>query len=402
MLTNASLAIIGAGPAGLFAAERLASAGHAVTVFDRMPSPARKFLFAGRGGLNLTHSEPFATFLTRYGAAAEHLAPALAAFPPDALKAWADGLGEAPFIGTSGRVFPKSFKATPLLRGWLRRLDGLGVTFRFGHAWQGWDSAGALRFASPDGEVTVQAAATLLALGGASWPRLGSNGTWQAILAERGIAVSPLAPSNVGLLRVWSAPFLERHDGAPLKGMALTAGDITTRAEAVVTRSGLEGGAVYALSAPLRAAIAKGQARLTLDLKPDMPAEALAVRLASARKGDSLSNILRKQAGLSAVGIGILREAGDVPRDPAGLAARIKALPLTIDGLMPLDRAISTAGGIRWTEIDGGYMLKRLPGVFVAGEMLDWDAPTGGYLLQGCFSTAHNAAAGISAYLQPR
>lgn len=397
-----SIAIIGAGPAGLFAAERLAAAGLAVTVLDRMASPGRKFLFAGRGGLNLTHSEPLPRLLSRYEDATPALAAAITAFPPEALRHWAAGLGEATFTGTSGRVFPKSFKATPLLRAWLRRLEAAGVVFRMGHRWTGWNAAGALTFEAPGGPVSTTPAATLLALGGASWPRLGSDGGWQQIIRAAGIPLAPLAPSNAGVTVPWSEMLLSRHEGAPLKGMAFTAGAITTRAEAVITRTGLEGGAIYALSAPLRAALAEGPALLTLDLRPDVTEDALTARLAAAKKGDSRANILRKQAGLSPVAISLLREAGDLPREPAALAARIKALPLTVTGLQGFERAISSAGGVPFSALDDAFMLRARAGVFIAGEMLDWDAPTGGYLLQACFSTAHVAAEGIKAYTGAR
>ncbi len=398
MSVQRSIAIIGAGPAGLFAAERLAAAGLAVTVYDRMASPARKFLFAGRGGLNLTHSEPLSQLLARYHSGGPALAAAITAFPPEALRQWAEGLGEATFTGTSGRIFPKSFKATPLLRAWLRRLEAAGVTFCMNHRWTGWTTAGALTFEAPGGKVQVKTPATLLALGGASWPRLGSDGGWQAILRAAGVPLTPLSPSNAGVAIHWSDALRLRHEGAPLKGVAFSIAGVTTRAEAVITRNGLEGGAIYALSAPLRAALANSAAVLTLDLRPDTSEPALAARLAAAKKGDSLANILRKQAGLAPAAIGLLREAGDMPREPAALAARIKALPLNIAALQGFERAISSAGGIPFDALDARLMLKDRPGVFVAGEMLDWDAPTGGYLLQACFSTAYAASEGIRTY----
>ncbi|HRK24183.1 MAG TPA: TIGR03862 family flavoprotein [Beijerinckiaceae bacterium] len=397
-----SIVLIGAGPAGLIAAEHLAGLGHSVTVFDRMASPARKFLFAGRGGLNLTHSEPHEAFLARYGAAAGRLAPLLAAFPAEALRSWAEGLGEPTFIGSSGRVFPKSFKATPLLRAWLRRLDRLGVSFRFGMRWTGWDETGALIFETDAGRQKVHADAVLLALGGASWPRLGSDGGWVPLLAARGIAVTPLAASNVGVRIDWRAPFIERFHGAPLKGCAFRLGDGTSRAEAVITRDGMEGGAVYALSAPLRAALAKGSAELAIDLKPDLSEAALSQRLARARTSETLSNILRKNASLPLIAIGLLREAtgGPLPREATSLARRIKDVRLPVAGPGGLARSISTAGGIAWEAVDEAQMLTALPGTFVAGEMLDVDAPTGGYLLQAAFSTGMAAARGMAAWLQ--
>jgi uncharacterized flavoprotein (TIGR03862 family) len=399
MTSSRSIAIIGAGPAGLFAAERLATAGHAVTVFEAMTSPARKFLFAGRGGLNLTHSEPLDRFVRRYGSRADAMQPILAAFPPDALCDWATSLGEAPFTGTSGRIFPKSFKATPLLRAWLRRLEALGVRLAPRHRWQGWQD-NALLFETPEGPRRVTPAATLLALGGASWPRLGSTGGWVPLLEARGVPVAPLTPSNVGVRIDWSAEFRERYHGAPLKAAAFTAGDLGSRAEAVITRQGLEGGAIYALSPALRTGLATGAARLEIDLKPDVDAATLAHRLAGGRAGLSLSNLLRRQAGLSPPAIALLRERhGPLPREAAALATAIKNVVVPVAGLLGLERAISSAGGIPFEALDDRLMLKALPGVFVAGEMLDVDAPTGGYLLQAAFATGHAAAMGIAAYL---
>jgi uncharacterized flavoprotein (TIGR03862 family) len=392
-----SIAIIGAGPAGLIAAEHLARAGCAVTVYERSPSPLRKFLLAGRGGLNLTHSEPLERFLPRYGDTPAPVADAIRAFPPEELRQWAVELGEETFVGSSGRVFPKSFKATPLARAWLRRLEGLGVALRARHLWTGWDTCGALTFETPEGTISIRPDATLLALGGASWPRLGSDGSWQPLLAARGITITPLEASNAGVLIQWSEPFRQRNAGAPLKACGFTVGGVTVRAEAVITSTGLEGGAVYALSPALRAALATGPATLTLDLKPDVPEAALAARIAAARPGESLSNLLRKAAGLPPVALGLLREAtgGAIPREPSLLAAHLKALPLTVIAQAGLARAISTAGGVAFSEVDATLQLKAAPGVWVAGEMLDWDAPTGGYLLQASFATGRMAAAGM-------
>ncbi|GLK72888.1 TIGR03862 family flavoprotein [Ancylobacter dichloromethanicus] len=391
--------IIGAGPAGLMAAQTLAGGGCRVSVYDRMPSPARKFLIAGRGGLNLTHSEPRAPFLARYGAAADWLAPLLDAFPPARLRALAEELGEPTFVGSSGRVFPKSFKASPLLRAWLARLDGLGVVLESRHRWLGW-SGGALRFAAPEGEVEVVVDAVLLALGGASWPRLGSDGAWTDILRGQGIEIAALRPANSGVRVGWSETFRARFAGAPLKRIALNLGGMRVRGEAMVDGAGLEGGAVYALSAALREAIARdGSARLHVDLRPDVTEEALAARLTASRKGESMANRLRKAAGLLPVAAGLLREAGPLPAEPAALAARIKALPLAVTGMAGLERAISSAGGVTRAMLDDHLMLKPRPGVFVAGEMLDWEAPTGGYLLQACFATGHAAACGTLAWL---
>lgn len=392
------IAIIGAGPAGLIAAERLAQAGHRVTVYDRMASPARKFLLAGRGGLNLTHSEPLDLFVRRYRDAADWLAPALDAFPPQALRDWADALGANTFVGSSGRVFPKALKASPLLRAWLARLDTLGVSFRPRMRWLGFDD-GALVFDGPQGTEQVRAQATLLALGGASWPRLGSDGSWVDILAGRGVAVAPLRPANGGFRVAWSDYVIARFAGTPLKRIALSFGGESVAGEAMIDRAGIEGGAIYALSSRLREVVLRdGAAELAVDLRPDLDVGALTAKLAKRRKGETLSNHLRK-AGLSPVAIALLREGGALPDTPEALAQRIKDVPLRLEGLFPLERAISTAGGIPRDEIDGGFMLKRIPGVFVAGEMLDWEAPTGGYLLQGCFATGMAAADSMSLWL---
>jgi hypothetical protein len=402
-LSEPDVAIIGAGPAGLIAAERLAQAGHRVALYERMPSPARKLLLAGRGGLNLTHSEPLDGFLDRYGEARLWLEPAIRAFPPEALREWADGLGAQSFVGSSGRVFPKAMKASPLLRAWLARLDGLGVGLHSGRLWTGWDDSGALRFANRDGTVeTLRPAATLLALGGASWPRLGSDGGWQAALAEKGVAIAPLRPANAGFSVDWSPVMRERFAGQPLKRIALSFAGQRVRGEAMIDTDGIEGGAIYALSGLLREAIARdGHAELAVDLRPDLDEAALAARLERRRAGETLSNHLRKAAGLAPVAIAVLREAagGPLPAEPEDLARLIKAAPLRLTGTAPIARAISTAGGILAEEIDAGFMLKRLPGVFVAGEMLDWEAPTGGYLLQACFATGVAAAEGIERLL---
>ena len=397
------VAIIGAGPAGLIAAERLAEAGLKVAIYERMASPARKFLLAGRGGLNLTHSEPLDALLDRYGAARPWLEPAIRAVPPQALRDWADGLGAESFVGSSGRVFPKAMKASPLLRAWLARLGGLGVRLHSGRLWTGWDETGALRFENRDGTVeTLRPSATLLALGGASWPRLGSDGGWQVLLTAKGVAIAPLRPANAGFSVDWSAPMRERFAGAPLKRITLSFAGKRVMGEAMIDADGIEGGAIYALSGPLREAIAgAGHAELAIDLRPDLDEAALAARLARRRTGETLSNHLRKAAGLSPVAIAVLRDAagGPLPAETDDLARLIKAAPLRLTGTAPIARAISTAGGIRAEEIDAGFMLKRLPGVFVAGEMLDWEAPTGGYLLQACFATGVAAAEGIERFL---
>ncbi|MGX1740249.1 NAD(P)/FAD-dependent oxidoreductase [Bosea sp. NPDC055353] len=397
------IAIIGAGPAGLIAAERLAGAGHRVAIYERMASPARKFLLAGRGGLNLTHSEPFDALLRRYREADGWLEPALRAFPPQALRDWADGLGAETFVGSSGRVFPRAMKASPLLRAWLRRLEGLGVTLATGRLWSGWDADGALIFrVAGDDTETVRPDATVLALGGASWPRLGSDGGWVSLLAARGVAVSPLRPANGGFAVAWSPQMKERFAGQPLKRIVIRHAGEQAAGEAMIDAEGIEGGVIYALSAPIREAIRRdGAATIAVDLRPDLSAPELAARLTKRRKGETLSNHLRKAGGLSPVAIALLRDAsgGKLPDAPDALAMLIKAAALRLEAPMPIVRAISTAGGIARDEVDAGFMLKRLPGLFVAGEMLDWEAPTGGYLLQASFATGMAAAAGIEAWL---
>ena len=396
--------VVGAGPAGLMAAEVVAAAGHRVTVVERMPSAGRKLLMAGRGGLNLTHSEDIEAFLARYGSSRSLVEPAIRTFPPSALIAWAEALGQPTFVGSSGRVFPRAMKASPLLRAWLARLEAAGVVLRTRQRLVGIAPDLALTLEGPDGARTdLTADAVVLAMGGASWPRLGSDGSWTTLLAVAGIDVRPLQPSNVGVAIAWSPKTAERFAGTPLKRIAASCGQATERGEAILTRTGLEGGAVYALSPALREALDRdGIARLMLDLRPDIAADALAARLAGARKGDSLSNKLRKAAQLSPAAIAILRDAtgNDLPADPTALSAIIKAVPLRVTGLMGLDRAISTAGGIAAGEIDPHFMLKRFPGVFVAGEMIDWDAPTGGSLLQASLATGFAAGHGAGDYLR--
>ncbi len=398
-----SVAVIGAGPAGLAAAELLAP--HAdVAVHDRMPSPGRKFLVAGRGGLNLTHSEPLPAFLARYGAARAWLEPAIAAFPPDALRAWSQGLDQPCFTGSSGRVFPRTMKASPLLRAWASRLDRLGVTLHTRSRLSALDPDGTLRLDTPAGPERLRPDAALLALGGASWARLGSDGAWTALLTDIGIPTIPFRPANCGFHTDWSDAFRARHAGTPLKSVGLRHGADTARGDLVVTAGGLEGGAIYPLSAPLRDAIARdGAAMLTLDLRPDLPAAALAARLARVRGRESLSNTLRRALSLAPVAIHLLREAdAPPPRDPSLLAALVKAVPIRLTAPAPLDRAISTAGGIPRDAVDARFMLRARPGLFVAGEMLDWEAPTGGYLLQAAFATGRAAAAGLLDWLATR
>jgi uncharacterized flavoprotein (TIGR03862 family) len=394
----ANVAVIGAGPAGLMAAQVLAEAGCAVTVYDRMPSVGRKLLMAGRGGLNLTHSEPLERFLSRYGPASGRLTPLVEAWPPEALIAWAEGLGQETFVGSSGRVFPKALKASPLLRAWLAKLQALGVEFRTRHDWTGWNAKGALTFTTPQGKTTATPEATVLALGGASWPKLGSTGAWAAVLTKAGVEVSALKPANAGFDVAWSDLFRERFPGGPLKGVALTFGRVRVRGEAMVTRHGLEGGAVYALSADLREAIARdGSARLWIDLRPDARAEELAAKLAQQPANQSASNRLRKALHMTPLETNLLREAHgkDLPAEPLALATAIKGAPLMLTAIRPLDRAISTAGGVAFAAVDENLMLTARPGVFVAGEMLDWEAPTGGYLLQASFATGVAAARGV-------
>ena len=380
------------------AAEVLSAAGIAVTVYDRMPSVGRKFLMAGRGGLNLTHSEPLQAFLGRYGAAQASLAPLVAAFTPADLVAWAEGLGQATHVGSSGRVFPHLHKASPLLRAWLNRLQAQGVAVVVRHEWLGWDEQGALRFATPQGEITASPDATVLAMGGASWPKLGSTGAWADVLTRAGVTVTPLRPANMGFDAAWSELFRDRFHGQPLKNIGVSFAGQAARGDAMVTRAGIEGGAIYALSAPLRDAIAAtGSAVLEIDLRPDQTVGQLTARLAVPRGGQSMTNYLRKAGRLSPVEINLLREAHgvDLALTAGGLARAIKAAPIKLTGVRPLDRAISTAGGVALSEVDAALMLKTRPGVFVAGEMLDWEAPTGGYLLQACFASGAAAAKGV-------
>ena len=396
----AVVAVIGAGPAGLMAAEVLSEAGVQVVIHERMASAGRKLLMAGRGGLNLTHSEPLETFLSRYREAEGWIRGPIGAFSPADLAAWAEGLGQEVFTGSSGRVFPRAMKASPLLRAWLARLSGRGVSLLTRSDWRGWTTEGELAFA--DGTVQ-KPAATVLALGGASWPRLGSDGQWVSLLAERGLDVAPLQPANVGFNVAWTPEFVARFAGQPLKAIAVTCGDQTVRGEALVAAYGLEGGAIYALSAELRAALARdGHADVRIDLRPDASVGRLTARLSSTPRGSqSLSNHLRKVAGLSPVAISLMREAtgGPLPDQPTSLAGLIKAVPVRLLGPRGLDRAISTAGGLTLDQLDRNLMIRDLPGVFAAGEMLDWEAPTGGYLLQGCLATGAAAGRGVVAWL---
>jgi uncharacterized flavoprotein (TIGR03862 family) len=406
MSSSVKCAIIGAGPAGLMAAETLAQGGARVTVYDAMPSVGRKLLMAGRGGLNLTHSEKLPAFLTRYREAMPQLATAIEAFPPERLREWCEALGQETFVGSSGRIFPKSLKASPLLRAWLRRLDASGVQFALRHRWTGWDKNGHLVFQTADGHSAVDARAIVLALGGASWPRLGSDGGWVETLGARAVRVSPLKPANCGFTVAWSDIFRDRFEGEPLKGIALSFGAHSVRGEAMITRNGIEGGAIYALSAELREAIlSSGKVTLHIALRLDLKTHDLIARLSAPRGKQAFSNWLRKAAQLSSVGIGLLQEtavvSGVAPSSlsPANLTELINAVPLQLTGIAPIARAISTAGGLAFDELDADFMIRRLPGVFAAGEMLDWEAPTGGYLLQACFATGAAAGRGALKWL---
>lgn len=398
-MTAKTVAIIGGGPAGLMAAEALSASGMSVTLYEAMPSVGRKFLMAGRGGLNLTHSEERPAFDARYGAAASRLTPILDAFTPTDLIAWAQALGQETFVGGSGRVFPKTMKASPLLRAWLARLAAQNVEIRTRSRWTGWNPEGALTFA--DG-ATARPDAVVLALGGASWPRLGSTGEWAGVLADQGVGVSPFRPANVGFDVAWSDIFRDRFEGHPLKAVAMTHGGERLRGDAMITRYGLEGGVVYALSAGLRDAIERqGSAKVWFDLRPDIREGKLTERLSIPHGGQSLATYLRKTLKLSPLEINLLREAHgrDLPTEPRALAGAIKGAPITLTGVQPIARAISSAGGVALDTVDEALMLRAKPGVFVAGEMLDWEAPTGGYLLQASFASGVVAARGVLAFL---
>ncbi|MEO7150581.1 MAG: TIGR03862 family flavoprotein [Burkholderiaceae bacterium] len=395
-------AIVGAGPAGLMAAEVLAAAGVSVDIYDAMPSAGRKFLLAGKGGLNLTHSEPFDAFVARYGARRPELESMLRAFDPAAVRRWAQGLGIATFVGSSGRIFPADLKAAPLLRAWLHRLRAAGVRLHMRHRWRGWDEAsGAWRFDTPHGERRIEAGAVVLALGGASWPQLGSDGAWVEWLRARTVNVAPLRPSNCGFDTAgWSAHFATRHAGRPLKNVALSFGGLRQIGECVVTATGLEGSLVYAASAVLRDAIAThGSATVQLDLLPGRDAAFVAAEVARPRGSRSLSTHLKSRLGIDGAKAGLLYEV--LPRallaDAPALAVALKALPVTLVAARPIAEAISSAGGVRFEALDDRLMLTALPGVHCAGEMLDWEAPTGGYLLNACLASGAAAACGVLA-----
>jgi len=399
------VAIIGGGPAGLMAAEVLGQAGVNVDLYDAMPSVGRKFLLAGVGGMNITHAEDYAAFVSRYAERAGDLRPLLDAFTPDALREWIHGLGIDTFVGSSGRVFPTDMKAAPLLRAWLKRLRENGVRIHTRQRWLGWDAEGALRLAGPEGESLIEADATLLALGGGSWARLGSDGTWVPLLEARGIAIAPLQPANCGFeVAGWSEHLREKFAGAPLKTVSLALpGEAPRKGEFVLTATGIEGSLVYALSARIRNRISRdGAATVLLDLLPDRNLAQVASALARPRGSQSMAKHLHRQLKLDGVKAALLRELTDAAtfQAPQALAAAIKALPIRLVRPRPLDEAISSAGGVPFEELDEGLMLRRLPGVFCAGEMLDWEAPTGGYLLTACFASGRAAAEGMLRWLR--
>jgi uncharacterized flavoprotein (TIGR03862 family) len=381
--------VVGGGPAGLMAAERLARAGHRVTVIDQRRSFGRTLLLAGRSGLNLTHSEPLDDFLDRYGAARPQLEPMLRAFDPDALRAWADDLGAETFVGSSGRVFPAAKKATPLLRVWFSRLVEMGVDFRPGLAWTGFVDGGVETVAADGSKHELRADRIVLALGGGSWPRVGGDGSWIRILRHAGIGCVELSAANAGVLVDWTPQHRAAFEGEPLKNAAVSIGGLTIRGEPVVTRGGLEGGPIYGLGPAIRNELSeRSVATIHVDLLPDISHNGVAIRLETKRPKDSASTYLRR-AGIKPVGISLMREAtgNRLPDDPVEMAALAKAVPIMITAMAPIDRAISTAGGVAWSAVDDSLQLRARPGVYVAGEMLDWEAPTGGYLLQACFST---------------
>ncbi len=402
--------VVGGGPAGLMAAETLRAAGLQVDLYDAKGSVGRKFLIAGKGGMNLTHSDPFDVFATRYHERRDEVAAWLRGFDAEALRAWARGLGVETFVGTSGRVFPSDLKAAPLLRGWVRRLREQGVRFHMQHRWLGWNDDGALRFATPDGEIAVRADATVLAMGGGSWPELGSDGAWVDTLEAKGVRVAPLQPSNCGFDIGWSEHLATRFAGEPLKPVVAHWHDADgvahqRQGECVITATGIEGSLVYALSPMLRDAIARaGHATLVLDLLPGREEADLARRLAKPRGSRSLSEHLRREAGIAGVRAALLYEVLDKPAltDPARIARTLKRFPLRLQRTRPIAEAISSAGGVSLEALDRQLMLRALPGVFAAGEMLDWEAPTGGYLLTACFASGRHAARGVIDWLAQR
>ena len=402
-----NIAIIGGGPAGLMAAEAASAAGAQVDLYDAMASVGRKFLLAGKGGLNLTHSEPSEKFLSRYGARRAQIAPLIASLGPDALRAWARGLGIDTFVGSSGRVFPTDLKAAPLLRSWLRRLRKSGVQFHVRHRWTGWDEQGVLRFSTPEGNRFVQADAVILALGGGSWPQLGSDASWVPLLVGRGVHIVPLQPANCGFDVGWSDHFRIKFAGHPIKSVAIvmkskTGTESWHPGEFVITETGVEGGIIYAVSASLRDEIlAKGAATVLLDLTPDRDTPRLTHDLSRPRGKRTMATHLQRQAHIEGVKAGLLREVVSKEdfTDPTRLVAAIKSLPLKLVAPRPLEEAISTAGGVTFEALDDRLMIRTLPSIFCAGEMLDWEAPTGGHLLTACFATGRTAGAGAVAWL---
>ncbi|SJM91538.1 putative flavoprotein, PP_4765 family [Crenothrix polyspora] len=403
------MAVIGGGPAGLMAAEVLSSSNFKVDVYDAMPSVGRKFLLAGKGGMNLTHSEPFNVFLSRYEPYSANLKPLLDDFNPDAVRHWAHDLGIDTFVGSSGRVFPKDMKAAPLLRAWLHRLRAAGISFHSRHQWLGWvdNNPKQLRFQTPDGERQIYVDAVILALGGGSWEKLGSTGAWVQLLIDQGVSVNTLKPANCGFNVNWSPYFREHFAGQPVKNVRLSlpcpeGQGFNQAGEFVITENGVEGGAIYALSALARENIAaQGCAEIHIDLAPDRSVAFLMGRLAQPRGKQSLSNYLRKRLHLDTIKIALLREIVNLADfdDPATLCSAIKKLPIHLVTTRPIDEAISTAGGINFEALDKQLMIRSLPGVFCAGEMLDWEAPTGGYLLTACFASGRAAGLGASTWL---
>ncbi len=384
--------VIGAGPAGLMAAEMLADAGQSVLVVDAMPTAGRKLLMAGKSGLNLTKDEPFDRFLAAYGPASDWLEPSLRAFGNEAVGPWAQALGQEVFTGSSGRVFPKSMKASPLLRAWLARLAAKDVAFHSRWRWQGWQED-ALDFSTPEGRKLLSPKATVLALGGASWARLGSDGNWAGLLAKRGVELSLFAPSNMGITVDWSS-HMTRHFGAALKNVTLTCGDKTTKGEFVISKDGLEGSLIYGFSAAFR-----GGQPLTLDLLPDLTREQISARLAKVPRKNTLSNSLRKALNLDPTKIALLQECAKPPQPLGALPGHLKMLPVIYSGTAPIDQAISVAGGVCKSALNDEFMLQEIAGVFCAGEMLDWEAPTGGYLLNACLATGRAAGIGAAKYI---
>jgi uncharacterized flavoprotein (TIGR03862 family) len=405
-----NVTVVGGGPSGLMCAEVLATAGHAVTVYEHMPSVGRKLLLAGRSGLNVTHSEPIEQLLARYGRSSGRLAPSIHSFGPLELRLWCASLDETTFVGSSGQVFPASMRATPLLRAWLRRLATLNVKFELRHRWLGWvtaadgttDGRRTLFSSTDDLAIEVSSDVTMLALGGASWPRVGSDGGWVDVVRRAGVTVNELRPANCGMRVDWTAHYVDRFAGVPLKNVAIDVEGVRVRGDAMITRHGIEGGPIYTHSAAMRDAIDRdGHCTMRIDLHPDLGVGQLIDRLGHRRPKDSITTSLRRTIELTPVAISLLREVtgNRVPADATELARLVKAVPLRIESTMPIDRAISSAGGIALDEIDESFMLRRVPGTFVAGEMLDWEAPTGGYLLQASFSTAVAAANGAIAWL---